>query len=187
MMMKIEVYTLTISSLFTLCSLDLFCAIIVLIRRQLLLISRGADLLVWLWWIVKVLSNFWNLSFPLVGNFNHLYRRPDRRFVKYQIENKVANNDAGTREMLMSDKCSIVNLLHLFPEGDQSRVKVRIKEPCELPPKCWSLFSANPSVQSISHILRSLADSPVLLDDTLLSIFRCASISWIHVGEWLSD
>ena len=155
MMMQIEVYTLTISSLFTLCSPDLFCAIIVLIRRQLLLISRGADLLVWLWWIVKVLSNFWNLSFPLVGNFNHLYRRPDRRFVKYQIENKVANNDAGTREMLMSDKCSIVNLLHLFPEGDQSRVKVRIKEPCELPPKCWSLFSANPSVQSISHILRS--------------------------------
>ena len=144
-------FTLTVSSLFTLCSLDLFCAIIVLIRRQLLLISRGADLLVWLWWIVKVLSNFWNLSFPLVGNFNHLYRRPGRRFVKYQIANKVANNDAGTREMLMSDKCSIVNLLHLFPEGGQSRVEVRTKEPCELPPKYWSLFSLMALSHSLPH------------------------------------
>ena len=32
-------------------------------------------------------------------------------------------------------------------------------------------LSAIPSVQSISHILRFLADSPVIVDDMLLSIF----------------
>ena len=84
-----------------------FFTVDVLIIWQLLLISRGENLLVWLWWIVKVLSNFWNLSFPLVGNYNHHLDQP--HFFPD------ANND-GIKVMMLI-KLLVVDLLHVFLRG----------------------------------------------------------------------
>ena len=84
-----------------------FFTVDVLIIWQLLLISRGENLLVWLWWIVKVLSNFWNLSFPLVGNYNHHLDQP--HFFPD------ANNN-GIKVMMLI-KLLVVDLLHVFLRG----------------------------------------------------------------------
>ena len=44
-------------------------------------------------------------------------------------------------------------------------------------------LSAIPSVQSISHILRFLADSPVIVDDMLLSIFFLQIIEYFYTVD----